>query len=334
MAQTDVNAPTQVNEDKGQLSSSEIEKQIVEDLQRLAENLHAGNVFAAQDSIYDSRPGFFGASAWMNDFSALLKSRSISIRDSKILQREGDNVKASVVYSFGSTAFDQKNDFWKRNYEEVINLKRAPSAYDTELKFWKIVPSDVPPPAWITSNDLLAPPKAETAQMVYAPPTPFPPRNRALPDQGSGAPTLWANVAYYLAQKQTVTPTLPSAELSMIRLKLLGLAVVQLARLFDDTYALDPRYQIEALNQFIPVPTSVQPTIFQVPDTNEIYTFNGNLSGLKTDEIKTPAQTVLFYEGQNETPIFRYDGKAAICFADGHVALVTPDQAKSLIWKP
>ena len=51
-------------------------------------------------------------------------------------------------------------------------------------------------------------------------------------------------------------------------------------------------------------------------------------------EMQNTAQTVMFYEGQNETPIFRYDGRAAICFADGHVTLVTPDEAKSLIWKP
>ena len=334
MAQTEVNAPTQTNEDKSQLSSSEIEKQIVEELRRLAENLHAGNVFAAQDSIYGSRPGFFGASAWMNDFSALLQGRSINIRDAKILQREGDNVKASVVYSFGNTAFSQKNDFWKRNYEEVINLKSAPSAYDAELSSQKIVPPDVPPPAWITSNDLIVPPSAEASQTLDSPATPFPPRNRALPDQGNGAQTLWANIAYYLTQKQTVNPTLSSAELSMSHLKLLGVAVGQLTRFYDNTYALAPRFEVEALNSLIPVPTSVQPTIFQVPDTNEIYTFNGNISGLKTDEIKTPSQTVMFYEGQNEKPIFRYDGKAAIAFADGHVALVSPDEAKSLIWKP
>ncbi len=334
MAQTEAPAPAQTNGDKGQISSPDVEKQIVGELRRLAENLHDGKVFAAQDSIYGSRSGFFGASTWINDFSALLQGRSIIIRDAKILQRQGDEVKASVVYSFGNTAFNRKNDFWKKNFEEVINLKRAPSVYDSALSTWKLVPSDVPPPAWVTSNDLMVPPDGEAAQVIIPPATPFPPRNRALPEQGSGAPTLWANVAYYLTQTQTVAPTLSSAELSMSHLKLLSLAVVQLAQLFDDTYALDPRYQIEALNQFIPAPTSVQPTIFQVPDTNEIYQFNGNLSGLKTNEVKTPAQTVLFYEGRNETPVFRYDGRAAICFTDGHVALVSPEEAKDLIWKP
>ena len=71
-----------------------------------------------------------------------------------------------------------------------------------------------------------------------------------------------------------------------------------------------------------------------MPDTNEIYVFNANLSGLSTDQVKTPARTVMFYEGQNEKPIFRYDGKAAIGFADGHTALVSPDEGQKLIWKP
>jgi len=46
------------------------------------------------------------------------------------------------------------------------------------------------------------------------------------------------------------------------------------------------------------------------------------------------ARTVLFYEGDGDTPIYRYGGKAALAFLDGHVALVTPDQAKEVIWKP
>ena len=31
--------------------------------------------------------------------------------------------------------------------------------------------------------------------------------------------------------------------------------------------------------------------------------------------------------------VFRYGGKAAICFADGHAALVSPEEAEKLIWK-
>ena len=82
------------------------------------------------------------------------------------------------------------------------------------------------------------------------------------------------------------------------------------------------------------MPYAQNPLIFKLPDSTEFYTFNGNLLDKNMDQIKAPTRTVLFYEGQNEMPIFRYDGRAAICFADGHVALVSPDEAKSLIWKP
>ena len=141
--------------------------------------------------------------------------------------------------------------------------------------------------------------------------------------------TLWANVAYHFAQKQLLEQTGTPAERSQSNLKQLGLGVLQFVQDYDGFCAFAPHYTIEAISPYIRTSTP-----FQVPDTNEIYTFNGNLSEKNLWDVKDSVQTVLFYEGQNETPIFCYDGKAAICFADGHVALVTPDEAKSLIWKP
>lgn len=54
----------------------------------------------------------------------------------------------------------------------------------------------------------------------------------------------------------------------------------------------------------------------------------------KLPHIKNKKRTVMFYEGRDEKLIFRYNGKAAVCFVDGHTALVSPEEAKSLIWKP
>ena len=107
------------------------------------------------------------------------------------------------------------------------------------------------------------------------------------------------------------------------------MCVAQLSIDYDEVYAFEPRYLIEAITPYVG-----DPTVFQVPDTNEIYTFNANLSGKNLTVVKDFARTVLFYEGQNEKPIFRYDGKAAIGFADGHAELVTPEEAQKLIWRP
>jgi hypothetical protein len=43
---------------------------------------------------------------------------------------------------------------------------------------------------------------------------------------------------------------------------------------------------------------------------------------------------VAFYEGENQTLDFRHDGHAHVGFATGHVEAVTPQQAKTLRWKP
>jgi prepilin-type processing-associated H-X9-DG protein len=64
------------------------------------------------------------------------------------------------------------------------------------------------------------------------------------------------------------------------------------------------------------------------------YSFNSNLAGKSLAHVSRPAETVLLYEGQSGKPTFRHDGRAAIAFADGHARLLTPEQAKSLRWKP
>lgn len=50
--------------------------------------------------------------------------------------------------------------------------------------------------------------------------------------------------------------------------------------------------------------------------------------------VAAPAETVALYESKNDDLDFRYDGKAVVAFADGHVALVSREEAKLLRWKP
>lgn len=43
---------------------------------------------------------------------------------------------------------------------------------------------------------------------------------------------------------------------------------------------------------------------------------------------------VMIYEGSDEKPLFRYDGKALICFADGHLDFVNEKDAATLRFSP
>lgn len=300
--------PTQPANDQ-QPRPTEVNLQIKEDLQILANSLKRGQplanrlkrseVFGGESYIFGARIGFFGSSEWKRDFAVLLSANIVQIDDVKILARDGDAVKAAVAYSFKpAREGEAQTEFWKGARQEILDFKSGPMLYAPTRRVWQIVPPEAAPPAFNLSN-------AEAQD------------------------NLFADVAYHLAQKQTLETTRTPAERSVDNLKLLGLCVLQSVMDYNEVYAFEPRYFTQALSPYIS-----DPVVFQVPDTNEIYTFNGNLSGLNQAKLDEVYQTVLFYEGQNQTPIFRYDGSAAICFADGHVELISPERAKSLIWKP
>ncbi len=64
------------------------------------------------------------------------------------------------------------------------------------------------------------------------------------------------------------------------------------------------------------------------------YSMNTNLQGISLDKISHPAEVVAVYEGRDQKPDFRHDGKAVIGYADGRVEEVTEAEAGSLQWKP
>ena len=64
------------------------------------------------------------------------------------------------------------------------------------------------------------------------------------------------------------------------------------------------------------------------------YSMNTNLQGISLDNIPHPEAVVAIYEGKDQKPNFRHDGKAVIGYADGHVEEQTEAQAGSLKWKP
>ena len=64
------------------------------------------------------------------------------------------------------------------------------------------------------------------------------------------------------------------------------------------------------------------------------YTFNANMQGVSLAALVSPAKTVMTYEGKNQHLEFRHSGKTVVGFADGHVKLISPDEAKDVYWYP
>ena len=282
---------------------ADVAGQIKQDLSELAAAIDKPNAnFTALPYIYGAREGYFGSNEWAPRFTANYAG-AIRVSDVKILEQVGNDAKATVSYELvfppsGEALQSQMEKALRslmKDQKETLDFKLVQLPFKAKPQVWQIVPPATKPPTMDDGNKNV----------------------------------LWANISYYIAQKENYQPDGTSAERSMTNLKNLGLGALQFMQDYEEIYAFEPRYIVEALSPYVTNDLS-----FQVPDTNEIYTFNGNLTGVNVQATQRDAQIVLFYEGQNEKPIFRYDGKAAICFADGHVALVTPDEAKSLIWKP
>ena len=256
--------------------------------------------------------------SWARQLNRNLNGATLQIDDVRFVSMQGVVLRALVLYHFEPKSNEPKSNSRARqdaaprretvNFEvgaarrdpdEVLNLTNAEATRAYRARWaWEIVPPPAPPPALET--DLLAAPNA-----------PF-----------------WTNVAFYLRPKLDVAPDASLDKRSLHKLWQLGVSAQWFAQEHGGRYALAPNF-IGAL-----APYAQNVGIFMLPDSREFYSFNSQLLDARAQAIAAPGATVLFYEGSGQKPTFRYDGKAAIGFADGHVALVSPDEAKGLIWKP
>lgn len=134
------------------------------------------------------------------------------------------------------------------------------------------------------------------------------------------------HVAFFAGQRPETQAQL-RATISARRLKLCSLGVLMLVHDYDGHFAFTNTYWREAVNTYIRNERALT-----IPGTHDNYTFNENLSDRDMAQVTDPAHTVLFYEGQDQKPIFRYDGRAVIAYVDGHVGLVSPEEAEELLW--
>lgn len=122
----------------------------------------------------------------------------------------------------------------------------------------------------------------------------------------------------------------------MSNLKQIAIAAMMFAQDYNDKFAFQPATFRKAL-----VPYIKNDAVFRCPEhtkggavASPSYAMNSYLAGKAPARLKTPARTVLFFEAAAGKMDFRHGGRACVAYADGHVGLVTPEQAKTLRWKP
>lgn len=247
--------------------------------------------------VYGARAGYFGGQAWWNELSKNTGGLTIAVDDFKVNPVEGEQANATFDYRFGvpqGTDAEAKAAIEKPQ-NETVALHFGADAERGGERVWQIVP----------------PATEEEA-------------NKSVQKGG-----FFAYASYFLAQKGPMPLGFSGSKAAQRQnhLKQLALGVMMFLQDYDERYAFAPEYLHDAI-----LPYVKSEEVFLVPGTQDTYSFNANLSDQSSNTLKEPAQTVLLYEGENLT--FRYNGKAAIGFADGHVKLVSPDEAKELIWKP
>lgn len=249
-----------------------------------------------QSYVSVDRVGYFNAIDWFDEWKKDRTSLQVVINQIHVDKMQGDSATVTVTYHLHDPHFQSKIE--RQLFKETLALIYQQEPLWTYLhgKVWQIIP---------------------TAQE--------PPQDYAMLLSGY----VLRRAAYGLAQKNWNYTTAARAERSMKRLRALGVAIIQFLQDYDNRYEFAPEHFREVFMSYLPSERS-----FVHPETYEAYAFNGNLSGKSLEDVKQPAETVLFYEGEDEKLKYRYDGKAAVCFADGHTALVTPAEATHLIWKP
>jgi prepilin-type processing-associated H-X9-DG protein len=122
-------------------------------------------------------------------------------------------------------------------------------------------------------------------------------------------------------------------QFSISKLKQIGLTLAMYTQDHNDKIDLTPQNYVQKLMPYVMKRESLFTAKEDAPGTIS-FQINSNLSGLKTTDIRILAKTVAFYLGHDQKLDFRYGGLSPVCFMDGHVKAVSPEEAKDLRWKP
>lgn len=250
--------------------------------------------FSSGPYVVGFRQGYFGGSDWAKQWIEDRGRAVLAFDGVRVLKVDKDDARIVLSSHWKMPLFRSQT------MEEEFTLARQKNINNPEDKIWCIVPENTKPEL----KDGVSLRRVAAALAAPA-----------------------ADVSEVRAQK------------SLTNLKQLALGVLQFVQDYDLVVAFYPEYVQEALIPYVvsnrdPARDRKIKELFTVPGRNEFYAFNENLCDKPFNKIQNPVQTVLFYEGSDGNPQFRYQGKAAICFADGHVTLVSKEDAAKLRWTP
>ena len=192
------------------------------------------------------------------------------------------------------------------------------------------------------------------SQMSTPPPNYGPPPGQGGPPPGYGAPPQKSNAAkivlivlacvfgagiflvailaailFPVFQKVRENARVASCESNV---KQIELGMLQYTQDHNDTFPKSAAAYKDAVFPYIK-----EESVFHCPSDQGgpvDYSLNTKLQGVSLDKIPHPDAVVAVYEGKNQTPDFRHNGKAVIGFADGHVREVSEVDAGNLKWTP
>lgn len=186
-------------------------------------------------------------------------------------------------------------------------------------KEWKIVPRQAPPQRQAPRFESV-PDKAQALEDAAL----------AAQSEDDGLLNTWART---MVQPHAVLMRAVSQS-SLMNIKQLGLGVLQLSQDYDEVLSFTTaNFQ----DRVMPYVKSTQ--VFLAPTLDEgkafAYAINPAIAGRSLASFDDPAHTVAIYEaGPDGQPLFRFGGKAAVGFMDGHAELVGPDDVPGLVEKP
>ena len=202
----------------------------------------------------------------------------------------------------------------KTTFIERLTLRRDKSGE------WKIVPRPAPP-------EIAAPNAQKNAQdQIQA----IEEATHAAQSEDDGFLNTWARTM--LRPRDILMRSVGQDSLSNI--KQLGLGILQLSQDYDEVLSFSTA---DFQDRLMPYIKSTE--VFQAPALDEdkaiAYAINPAIAGKSLASFDDVARTVAIYEaGPDGRPLFRFNGKAAVGFMDGHAALVGPEEMPGLIEKP
>lgn len=284
---------------------SEPAQQIVADIEDFACALSQKSTEAAQMFVDGVRLGFYGAHEWMRYWGHRLSKSRVRVDEVRLKYLRGDEAQVEVSYAiFGRFGRDE---MWPRDWvvrEESLKLRRrevlvprfgGPRA----LRLWGIV--------WEEHAGWKEHGLGE--------------------EEWNRDPFSLRKAAFFLRQPLGILARIRADE-SLERLRSLSYAMGFLAESYG-SFAFEPELLHEAIKSYVH-----SPRCFRVPGLKERYSFNTRLCGLSRHDISEPDRTIMFYEGQDEQPVFRYNDKAALCTVSTIMTPRSREEVAALKWEP